>query len=330
MPGAVTPQYRVMVLALEVQVHVALPGKANTAVELHGATGDKNRHVAGRGLGHVRELRGFLGLVIEGTRRVVDQRARLIDIDHGVHQRVLDRLEEANLPLELLAGAGVFGRGLQLPLAGTHHVGRDHGPDRRHGLLKHRQPIIADLNGLGAVKADAGLVAGEVDDSVGLQAYARRIARHPVQTEAGGVLRLHQEVAHFLGILHVGGATGELAIGVLDVGICSFPATLCVNQRRACRGAADDCLHCGIGRYRVAGRQQVSAVDRGQQRRREGGAAGFLAQRCHRHRTHAQAAGALGHRQHGPAQLDHLLPQFRLPLGGKLAVGVGFVGHQRV
>ena len=80
---------------------------------------------------------------VDAAGGVVEQRARAVDLDHRVHERVLDRLEEADLALELLALLRVLDGGLELPLARAAQVGGDRdeqrGPRARAARRRRRR-----------------------------------------------------------------------------------------------------------------------------------------------------------------------------------------------
>ena len=71
----------------------------------------------------------------------------MVEGDHGIDEGMLDRLEEAERPLELLACIGVLDRGLQLPFRGSGDVRRQQGPDGRQGAFKRPRGIFGDKRG---------------------------------------------------------------------------------------------------------------------------------------------------------------------------------------
>src|SRR5690606_6587401 len=103
--GRVPEELLGVLLALEPDVHVALPGEADAAVQLHRAVGRERARIRRGGLRHAREPQRVRGILVERAGRGVGQRARAVDRQHDVDQRVLDGLEEADRPLELHAGA---------------------------------------------------------------------------------------------------------------------------------------------------------------------------------------------------------------------------------
>ena len=72
MIAGVAKQHLVVQLALEIQMHEALPGKSDAAVELDRTARGISGGVAGRGLGHMRRPRRVRRLMIDRAGRVVD------------------------------------------------------------------------------------------------------------------------------------------------------------------------------------------------------------------------------------------------------------------
>ena len=125
----------------QVEVGVALPGVAHASVQLDGRlahpAGGRRGPRLGRGPGDQGLARGQ---VVHGPGRPVGRGARTLQVDQHVRAQVLDGLERADRPAELLPGGHVGQGGLEGPGHGADQAGGQ--PDVGHG----QHPV--DLGGL--------------------------------------------------------------------------------------------------------------------------------------------------------------------------------------
>ena len=140
----------------EVDVGVVLPGEAHPAEDLDGALGRLDVAVEGQGRGELDGEAPLVGLLTCGRAALgLEDRGgvpggghTLLDGDQHVGQPVLDPLELADRPAELLAGPGVFGGRVEAPAGAarrprpTARPGR--GPERRRSCTSStRSPATA-------------------------------------------------------------------------------------------------------------------------------------------------------------------------------------------
>ena len=114
---------------LEEEVDVVLPREPDAAEGLDRVVGDRVRGVGRARLGHVRGQGQRLRVRVGAPRRVVRQRAGLLDVPEHLGESVRDRLIGADRAPELLALLRVFDRHVERPLGDTDELGRDR--DRR-------------------------------------------------------------------------------------------------------------------------------------------------------------------------------------------------------
>ena len=104
-----------------------LPREADAAVELEAVADDEALAVAGRGLGHRRGHGAAVVVLGDRERGEVGERGGPLDGEVAVGQPVLERLERADRPAELLAVLGVLERGLEDGPARGHRGQRERG-----------------------------------------------------------------------------------------------------------------------------------------------------------------------------------------------------------
>ncbi len=111
--------------AAVVQVRVVLPGVADAAEDLnalvHARDGRVGREYGG---GRRREVAPWL-IAGECPCRIPDRRRRLLGHDEHPRAPVLDRLELADRPAELMADLGVFGGRVHCPVGDTESLGAE-------------------------------------------------------------------------------------------------------------------------------------------------------------------------------------------------------------
>ena len=120
-------------------MNVALPGETDAAMKLNSAAAGVNGHIAGARFRHPGYSQCLRISHIDSTGCIIGQRSGIIDFNHEIDQRVLDRLEEAQRAVELNPGLRVLGCRLQQPLTSTRHIRREHG---EHGWQRGMQRAI--------------------------------------------------------------------------------------------------------------------------------------------------------------------------------------------
>ena len=139
-------------------------GEAQLALERTDPSDEEARHFVGRFVGVSLQVSD-----IDATRRVVQKRARAIDLDHRIDQWMLDRLEESDRTIELLAGLRVLDGRLELPLRASAQIRRDGNEDRRPSSLEHRDSVPTDdvlRRNANAAEQDGRLIPGQIVDLV--------------------------------------------------------------------------------------------------------------------------------------------------------------------
>src|SRR5580765_4163621 len=124
-PGGVAERHLGALRALEVDVHVVLPREADAAVDLDALAGGVTVGVGAVGLRHCGRERRLGDVVRDRPRGVVRRRLRALDLDEHVGAFVLDRLEAADRPAELLAHLRVLDRHLEDALRAAAHLGAE-------------------------------------------------------------------------------------------------------------------------------------------------------------------------------------------------------------
>jgi hypothetical protein len=129
-----------VLLALEVEVHVALPREADAAVELDGAVGAERGRVRRGGLRHAREAERVLRVVVDRAGRGVRERARAVD---GDIMLTIGCFTAWKKPIGGRTGADarVLRRRLELPLGGAAEVGGDDGEDRGERVVERGRAL---------------------------------------------------------------------------------------------------------------------------------------------------------------------------------------------
>ena len=112
---------------------VVLPGEADPAEHLDAVLGVIHRVVQGHRRRGRRGQRVLVRRLVRGPRRVPGQRGGPVGPAEHPGAQVLDRLERADGPAELVPGPGVLGRGVAAPAG---HRGRLHRGQRR-GQVPH-------------------------------------------------------------------------------------------------------------------------------------------------------------------------------------------------
>jgi len=122
MMTGVAERHLVELGSFEVQVHVGFPGEPDAPVDLE--CGLRHAH-AGVAAPDLRGRGGHRGVGVVGTDRpcgVVHRRAHAFDVDKYVGAAVLDRLEAADGPSELLAFFGVLDSETHHGLGAAEHL----------------------------------------------------------------------------------------------------------------------------------------------------------------------------------------------------------------
>ena len=128
---------------LQPEVEVVLPREADAAVQLEAVAGEQPLAVAGRRLGQRRGHRPARVVLGDGEGGEVGERGGPLDREVAVGQAVLERLERADRPAELLAVLGVLERGLEDGAARG-----DRRQRQRGGGLLHRPLDRVDGSGI--------------------------------------------------------------------------------------------------------------------------------------------------------------------------------------
>src|SRR5438445_2727806 len=106
-------------------MEIVLPGEADPAVHLDGAARRAGIRVAETRLGDARGAGMLARAMVERVRRVPHERARGLDLRHHLRRHVLERLERAELPAELLACLRILDRHRERSLGAAEAVGGD-------------------------------------------------------------------------------------------------------------------------------------------------------------------------------------------------------------
>jgi hypothetical protein len=133
----------------QVPVGVVLPGEPDPAEDLDEVLGTGERCLGTEGAGD-RGSEHVLGRVPDGTRGVPGGGTGLVDGDEHVRAAVLDSLELADRPAELLTDLGVAHRGVQTPGGEAGGFGGEQG----HGELGQPGTRSARARRAGAARAN--------------------------------------------------------------------------------------------------------------------------------------------------------------------------------
>src|SRR5688572_3011294 len=124
-PGGVPEGDLRALRALEVEMHVVLPGEADSAVNLDAIAGRMAVRVGAVCLGHGRRERRVRHVVRHRPTGVVRDRLRALHLDQHVGALVLDRLKAPDRPAELLADLRVLDRHVEDALGAAAHLGAE-------------------------------------------------------------------------------------------------------------------------------------------------------------------------------------------------------------
>src|SRR5438552_8986024 len=163
-------------------MEIVLPGEADPTVHLDGAARRAGVHVAETRLGDARGTGVLARAMIERVRRVPHERPRGLDLRHHLRRHVLERLERADLPAELLARLRILDRHRERPLGATEAVGGDADRTEVEQALEE-PPALAFAaeqrrrRQRDVAQGELADAAREVDGLLGADAHAGRLAR---------------------------------------------------------------------------------------------------------------------------------------------------------
>ena len=211
MVGGAAQQYRRTLGALEVEVSIVFPGKADAAVELYRLARRQQEGVGRQCLGDgggLAQRRGVFGGQFAGA---IGRRTREFYFQQQVRQPMLDGLKAADDPPELDAQLGVGHRGVEQRLRAAHHLagqcrqGFIHRPLQAGGGV----PFLAEQQGLGArelhaSQAACGVKAVERPHPHAAAVRAHRQQRQPFVRTACRSAGNHQDQIGHMAIQHIG------------------------------------------------------------------------------------------------------------------------------
>ena len=178
------------------------------------------------------------------------------------------RLKETQGSVKLNPDLGVFHRGLQQPFTGADHVCRDNGLDRRQGMADgcSTGTRCGNFNSVNMAEIDMGLVAGQVDDAIGLDGHAGSVAVDVVQANASRGAGTNQQAFGFTGVLDKPGTAVEFAGRHAHICIFRLPRTRFVSDGQGHGRACGDVRQQAVSRGTGAFTQHKGGVEGGNQR----------------------------------------------------------------
>ena len=210
LPGGTAEQGGARARALEVQLHVVLPGVADATVQLDRTRGAIVEGIAAVALGDRGRLGQLLGALVRDTRRVPGGRLGRLDLHHHVGQAVLERLKAADRAAELHALLDVLSGHLEHLLGAAERLGgqRDARQVKAPGRARHRPHRRAPSSACSAtgtfVECDLRHGPGEIEHDVRGNADARRRGGQYDDTQAcaAAAAREHQQQLGAVGVDH--------------------------------------------------------------------------------------------------------------------------------
>jgi hypothetical protein len=189
--------------ALEVAVGVVLPGEADAAVDLDRLRRALEERVARVGRGGERRGDQVVGSVVRDPARLVDRRARRLDEHEQIGAHVLDGLERADRPAELVADLGVLDGEIETALGAADLLGGERDAAEGERAL---EPVAEAGPGLDAdvVENDLGEHAAGVHRRQAVAPHARGAGRDLVEDVGAD----DQEIRG-VAVDHVTGAAGQ-------------------------------------------------------------------------------------------------------------------------